>query len=286
MPVNYKGSLKELCDMNNLNYNNVRAFKRKHKDISNEQIIELYKQMITNKIKRGESKESLCKKNKIGTDTVNKYLKEHSGVSTIDAINNIKNSRPETLKEKCDKLGLSRTAISNFKRRHNIQDNDQAIKIYMNIKNNRMLEQDRKNHAEQNLKNVETFKDKCIKHNINYNKARTYKQRHLELTDNQIIEYYIQGTFKRLCEMNNISYAKAIQYRNGHPELTDDQIIEYYETKVYGESFANKCHRYGINTSSGVTYRNRSKCTDEQAIIHFRPDLRLNALGEIIDDNR
>lgn len=283
MPVNYKGSLKELCDMNNFNYNNVRAFKRKHKDISNEQIIELYKQMITNKIKRGESKGSLCKKNKIGTDTVNKYLKEHPEVSIIDAINNIKNSRPETLNEKCAKLGLSRTAISNFKCRHNIQDNDQAIKIYMDIKNNRMIEQNRENHAEQNLKNVETFKDKCIKHNINYKTACSYKHRHPELTDDRIIKYYIQGTFKRLCEMNNISYTKAIQYRNVHPELTDEQIIEYYETKVYDESFTNKCHKYGINPSSGNTYRNRSKCTDEQAIIHFRPDLRLNAFGEIIE---
>ena len=41
-----------------------------------------------------------------------------------------------------------------------------------------------------------SFRQKCIDNNINHDEAKRYKHLHLELTDEQIIEFFLQRKAK------------------------------------------------------------------------------------------
>ncbi len=95
-----------------------------------------------------------------------------------------------------------------------------------------------------------SFRQKCIDNNINHDEAKRYKHLHLELTDEQIIEFFLQRkakqnsfrqrqikqkSFRQECLDNNINYEEAKRYKHLHPELTNEQIIEFYlqrKTKI------------------------------------------------------
>lgn len=90
-----------------------------------------------------------------------------------------------------------------------------------------------------------SFRQKCIENNVDYSKAKAYRFRHPDFTDEQIINYYLQGkpkSFKQKCLRNNINYEVARMYKHKHTELTDEQVI-----------------------------------------VQFRPDLSINIFGEIVE---
>lgn len=89
-------------------------------------------------------------------------------------------------------------------------------------------------------------------------------------------------TFKDKCEQLQISYSYAIKCRRAHLELTDEQIIEYYLTKEK-ETFKDRCDKAKIDYANASSYRQKHpELTDEQVIIHYRPDCYINLLGELI----
>ena len=47
-------------------------------------------------------------------------------------------------------------------------------------------------------------------------------------------------------------------------------------------SLKQKCLRLGVDYEKVQNYRDRYDLADEQAIVHFRPELRINLLGQII----
>ena len=52
-----------------------------------------------------------------------------------------------------------------------------------------------------------SLRQKCIKCNVDYEKARKYKYRHPELTDEQVINYYMQKekSFRQKCIDYNVN---------------------------------------------------------------------------------
>lgn len=49
-------------------------------------------------------------------------------------------------------------------------------------------------------------------------------------------------------------------------------------------SLRQKCIKFGVDYEKIRKYRyNHPELTDEQVIIHYRPELRLNIFGEIIE---
>lgn len=91
---------------------------------------------------------------------------------------------------------------------------------------------------------VNTFKYKCEKIGIDYNTAKGYKRLHPELTDEQVLYYYIQKYklnnmkdkklgFKDMCTKLNIHYKSAWRYKKQHPELTVEQIIINFKHDCY-----------------------------------------------------
>ena len=89
-------------------------------------------------------------------------------------------------------------------------------------------------------------------------------------------------SFKDKCKKANISYNTALIYRIDHPELTDEQVIQYYLTPKE-QSFADKCKKANINYHTAFEYRrNHPELTDEQVIVYYRPDLYINIFGELV----
>ena len=88
-----------------------------------------------------------------------------------------------------------------------------------------------------------------------------------------------------------INITNAEYYKQHHPELTEEQVIDWYKQRngqvgrwtSDGETLYSLCKRYEVNYQSAITYRkHNSSLSNEQIILHYRPDLRLNVLGEII----
>ena len=122
-----------------------------------------------------------------------------------------------------------------------------------------------------------------------------YRNAYRELTDEQVLEKYIKAksktSFREKCRNAGINITNAEYYKQHHPELTEEQVIDWYKQRngqvgrwaSDGETLYSLCKRYEVNYQSAITYRkHNSSLSNEQIILHYRPDLRLNVLGEII----
>lgn len=122
-----------------------------------------------------------------------------------------------------------------------------------------------------------SFAEKCRQYNINEHNAQGYKQRHPELTDEQVIEYYLtpkKQSFQSLCEQYCIKYNTAFGYKRKHPELTDEQVIDYFLSKTKkGKTFTEKLREHNISISRGRNYKQTHKnMTDEEIIRELLKD--------------
>lgn len=124
----------------------------------------------------------------------------------------------------------------------------------------------------------------------------SYKATYKDLTDEQVIEKYIKAksktSFRDKCRNAGINMTNAAYYKQHHPELTEEQVIDWYKQRNgqvgrwnSGEvTLHSLCKKYNVNYQSAVTYKKYNKgLTNEQIITHYRPDLRLNTLGEIVE---
>ena len=141
-----------------------------------------------------------------------------------------------------------------------------------------------------------SFKQKCVNYGINYETARKYRRNHPNLTDEQIIDYYLHSnraknrvtsdgtSFRQKCDDFNIPYATARRYRSKHPNLTDEQIIELFKLSkkdrrkitakpvIKNDSTPiNKCKAAGISHSAfrHFKYRNKDRGLTDDIIIDF-----------------
>lgn len=113
-----------------------------------------------------------------------------------------------------------------------------------------------------------TFKQICDENNIDYQRARNYKNTHKELSVEEVIEYYRnkEKSFKERCKESGISYSNANGYRNRHPEKSLDEIISMYLTPKK-KSFSEKCKDNNIPTSRAYHYRKlHPELSDDEVI--------------------
>ena len=89
-----------------------------------------------------------------------------------------------------------------------------------------------------------TFKQKCLQANINYNRAYNYKYKHPELTEEQVINYYLTSvSFAEKCRQADIEYRRAIEYKRRHPELNEEQVISQYIASKNKVSFRKNVYK-------------------------------------------
>lgn len=80
-----------------------------------------------------------------------------------------------------------------------------------------------------------TLSDLCKKSGLDFNKVNTFKHRHPELTEEQIIEYYKNKpiSLKEKGRLANVNYNTISSYKQTHPEITDNQVICKYNPNCY-----------------------------------------------------
>jgi hypothetical protein len=230
-------------------------FKAKHpelSDMSNRQICEYYINI------KDESLSKLCNEYGVKLTTVKSYKKRHPEMTNRQIVELYSNKvYTEYFSDTC--------------RRYNIpEDKISTVMAYRN--KHKEIESDEKVIMEWiKLQSEESFSDSCRQLSIEPRIALKYRSKHPELSDEQIINYYLS---KR--------QGLALKYRSKHPELSDEQIINYYLSKR--ESFTSLCNKFEIDYSNAENYRwKHPELSDEQVIIHYRPDLIINIFGEIVE---
>lgn len=139
----------------------------------------------------------------------------------------------------------------------------------------------------------DTFKTKCEQLGLDYNMVKGYKRLHPELTDEQIIEYYIQKYstsknkdkklgLKDTCRKLNINYQSLWRYKQRHPGQTNEQLIQYF-LQPKQKSFKEKCKQANIDYERARGYKKiHPELTEEQVIIYYKPECYINCLGKLV----
>lgn len=211
----------------------------------------------------------LCEKHGINHEAAKSYKRSHTELTDEQIIDYYLNKcKKGTFKELCERNGISYRAAQCFKSNHNIKTYEETVK--------------------QMLARGKTFKDKCIDAGItNTQAAQSYRQSHPELTDEQVIEYYMsykEKSFSQKCIDAGINpktgqSAKDSARKKGIT-LTDEEIIASIANRT---KFIEVCKKLGLNIASCSSYKAlHTELTDEQIIIHYRPDCWINWLGELV----
>lgn len=137
-----------------------------------------------------------------------------------------------------------------------------------------------------------TVKEMCETAGVDYNAAMRYKGNHKYLDYVEVIEHIKngenRGEFKKLCDMHGVNYSNAYHYRKTRTDWTDMQVIEYMKTlsEKNEEPLMKLCKKFDLYDDYHRVRNYKLKNTElsnEQVIVHFRPDLYINIFGEIIN---
>lgn len=160
-----KKSFAELCREHNINEVNAYAYKRRHKDKSDDEIIELI-------LSKDKSFRQKCLEHNINYNYACEYKRKHPELTEEQIIEHCKQpkQRPNSLVQKCKDNDISYSTVMKYKAKHPDWTDEQIIDI---------------------IKNREaTFKSLCDKYEVAYNTARTFRNHHPELSDEQVILAY------------------------------------------------------------------------------------------------
>lgn len=191
----------------------------------------------------------------------------------------------KSLKSLCEQMNMNYNTLLKFRKAH---------PEYINMSNLELIQFWQSTHVKRssNKHLIELAKQHGIKESAIYQ----YKRSHKGLTDEELINSYIQFkqriSFREMCRQAGINHINAEYYKRKHPELTDKQIIEWYINRngkigrwdTGEESLHSLCKRFNINYQSAIAYRNNHKdLNNTQIIQHFRPDLVINIFGELVE---
>lgn len=171
-------SLTSKCRRLGVTYGQYKYYEMRHPELTTEQIDKYFRQRLLNGT---NSFKAQCERVGINYDTACQYRARHKDVSQEDTIKYFirKQESKENEKialEKCKRLKIPVRMYNKYR-----QENKDAK--YQEIINMCLDEL---------AKRPKTFKAKCEEAGINYSNARHYKVYHPDLTDEQIIVYYLQ----------------------------------------------------------------------------------------------
>ena len=176
-------TLKEKCMAANVNYINVLGYRKKHKYLTDEQIIEIYKQ----KKLKGKTFADKCREHDINYNTACKYKKNHPNLSDDDIIKYYTQIKEKTFTERCIENNIHTGTALGFRRAHKELSDEDIIKYYLN---KQKQEQEVEKPKEILVKKKESLRYKCDKFNISYRAVVSYKHKHPELTEDEVLEIY------------------------------------------------------------------------------------------------
>lgn len=183
--------------------------------------------------------------------------------------------KPISIKTRCELAGVKYSSVRGYIERHKYEniDIDAVIQYYL----------------DKSKETKETFSNLCKIHGIDYNRARAYKFKHPELSEEESIEHYKETMKKHIslrqkCKEAEVNYKSAYAYKKKHPELTDEQVIEHFKlyVKIRYDKLITYCKKLGLDYDKAYNYMKYHNATEEEAIIHYRPECYINWLGELI----
>ena len=172
-----KESFTSKCRRLGVTYGQYKYYERLHPDLTTEQIDEYFRQRLLN---GKDSFKARCERAGVNYDTACQYRARHSEISQEDTIRYFVSKRNNKLLEqqalqRCKELKIPMKMFNNTRTDNPTLTYDEVIKLCL----------------ETLSKRPKTFKYKCEKAGVNYPNARHYKVYHPDLTDEQIIEYYL-----------------------------------------------------------------------------------------------
>ena len=190
-----------------------------------------------------------------------------------------------SLKSLCEQMNMNYNTFLKFRKAH---------LEYVNMSNLELIQFWQSTHTKRSSN--EHLIKLARQHGIKESAICQYKRSHKGLTDEQLINSFIQSKqrvpFREKCRQAGINTTNAEYYKRKHPELTDEQIIEWYINRngrvgrwdTGDESLHSLCKRFNVNYTSAISYKNNHKdLNNVQIIQHFRQDCYINILGELVD---
>lgn len=184
-----------------------------------------------------------CRNAGIDPKTVYGYKGHHPELSLQSVLDfYIKNPNAKRLKKRCKELSIGYAPIMYIQVTNPNISIDKAIDIYAHT-------------------DAAPLTLKCYINGISYNKAKRYKQRHPDVTDDEIINIYKEKeeegeSFNDKCRKLGINPKNASRYREKYPDLTDEEVFSFYLDER-PETFADRCKKEGVYYASAASYKNK-----------------------------
>ena len=206
-----------LCDILGIRIAQFKAFKRKHPEYTRDEIV----------------MEFMSRTDDTEPNTVYK----------IEV-----NGEEFTLLTLCKLLDINYDQVRHYAKNHNISMRDSLMrftdKVYMNICGELVTSIELVNNKHKPKRcNTDTFKAKCEKHGLNYKTVVNYRAKHPELTDNEVIEFFIEKskqvkkeTFVDMCKRAGVDPVRAQNYKDKNNLKRNLINIEAREGKWYLKS--------------------------------------------------
>lgn len=282
-----KEMIAEKCKELDVSEKTLYEFKIKHKELSWEQVIEIYRNRKEKREQQALVRE-MCNELNIAPNKVYIYKRQHPELSWEQVIeyykdkinkklveeNNEQNIIHSTLAYKCKDLEIPMGTIYKYKRKHPELCLEQIIEYYKNKKKDK--------------EQIVLVADECRKLGISESTVYAYKKRHPELNYEQIIEYYKKKEKRILivnaCEELSIPTNTMYAYKKRHPELSCEQVVEIYKNgeqnnRTIDTSLRQKCKRLGLNHKTVYSYKTRHpELTEEQVLEYYKEKLLNNTV--------
>lgn len=254
---------KQLCEERGLDAVGFRQFKHLHPNIGLEEAFDLYEQVVS-KRSQPTFKEK-CEKVGITVQTARGYKSKHPELTEEQIIQMYLGKQKQielglnlNLEEKCEKAGVNFNQVRNIIYKNKEITQEEAIDYVKNISNN--------------LKEACSLYRLNYKYVCNYknNHPDLTNEQIINNCIQDFITFKEKAD--KLCKDNNgvFQLGTLLSYRNKHLELTDDQILEYYADKVnHTETFRDQCEKEGLNFEEyklALMYKSQNKLTDKEAI--------------------
>lgn len=277
-----ENSFRQKCLAAKVNYKLALAYRTKHKNLTDEEVIAYYKQK--------SQEEKINKSEKFRQYGINPctglyYMNNHPEL-TIDQVIEHYTQEKKTLTQRLKEANISVSTYRRVKDRNNWLSEDELIELCVKQK------EERKYKEENGLRSL------CEKHGLKIKNVFSYKYSHPELSDSEIVRDCLElqkklneKTLKQLLEENNISKSTYRNEQNKHRELSREQIIEICKQKPKvekletsdGISFKEKCKTFEVNYKNALEFRrNHPELSDNQIIMIYNKKVYENILGELI----
>jgi len=135
-----------------------------------------------------------------------------------------------------------------------------------------------------------TTAELCREYDVSYDEVIKYRKRYKGLSNEEAVKATIEylnkpkeKTRTQICEELGTSLSTIYSYMYRH-EVSFEVALEMWKANQGKETFSSLCRKYGIDNKKACTYRcDHRPITDVEVILHYRPDLRVNIFGEIVE---